>query len=54
MVKCRNCIYYDGVTCTMELGKYFKQKIENPDEDVECDAYVDVLWMYLLEGMINV
>jgi len=54
MVKCRHCAFYNGTTCTDPLGVYFNKKIENPDEDVECNAYVDIVNMYLVEDILDI
>ena len=40
-MKCRNCLFFDGEKCKYKGGKYYGEKIENPDEDIECDGYID-------------
>jgi len=53
MVKCRNCAFYNGTTCTEPLGINYNKNIPNPDDEITCDAYLDIASMYLIEDLVS-
>jgi len=32
----------------------FNKQIEDPDKDIECNAYVDIVNMYLVDDIIDI
>jgi len=35
-MKCTYCVYFDGKRC-----RHYNREIENPEKEIECDAYID-------------
>lgn len=56
MVRCKFCVFYADGVCVSSGGRYFNVEEFNPNDDIDCDSYIDngiVMGLIPNDGMLD-